>query len=269
MFIRLMRAGIYAIAGVGVVCGSGAWTQTADAKLPAFEVATIKPIDPNKGGAVGFYSFPGGRVNVGFATVKILMFYAFNVQDFQIAGGPEWVSTEKYNIVAVPPEASKSRTAKAPPIGATPSLEQRQMLLSLLVDRFGLKFHRENREGPVYFLVKGSGRLEMQDAKDKDADSRGAVMVKSGGVYDGETFGTNVTMAFWARQLGGELRRPVVDRTGLTGSYDFHLAPFDPENQDYQLSVFESTKRLGLDLKAGKGPIETIVIDSVTKPTEN
>jgi uncharacterized protein (TIGR03435 family) len=168
----------------------------------------------------------------------------------------------------VPPDASGSRTAKAPPIGATPSAEQRQMLLSLLVDRFGLKFHRENREGPVYFLVRGSGKLEMQDAKDKDADSRGAVMVKSDAA-DGETFGTNVTMAFWANQLSRPLHRPVIDQTGLTGSYDFHLAPFDPTNQDYQLSVFESTKRLGLDLKPGKGPIETIVIDSVTKPTEN
>jgi uncharacterized protein (TIGR03435 family) len=278
-FVRRAALVVFLAAGTGLIAfgqasgggGAAAGAQAPDvgAKLPAFEVATIKPINPNAGGVVGFISSPGGRVNVGFATVKMLMDYAFDVQDFQVAGGPDWASAEKYDIVGVPPDASMSRTAKAPPIGATPSAEQRQMLLSLLLLRFGLKFHRENREGPVYFLIKGNGKLEMHDAKDKDADSRGNVMNKGSGVYDGETFGTNVTMAFWARQLGNKLRRPVVDQTGLTGSYDFHLAPFDPENTDYQLSVFESTKRLGLDLKAGKGPIETIVIDSVSKPTEN
>jgi len=248
---------------------SGQQTEVGAGKLPAFEVATVRPINPSAGGVVGFISQPGGRVHVGFATVKMLMYYAFNVQEFQIAGGPAWVGTERYDVEAVPPDSAASRTAKAPPIGATPSDEQRKMLLNLLVDRFGLKFHRETREGPVFLLVRGNGKLQIDGAKDKDADPRGAVMTKGGGIADGETIGTNVSMAFWARQLSTSLHRPVLDQTGLTGTYDFHLAPFDPTNDDYTLSVFESTKRLGLELKPGKGPVETIVIDDVMKPAEN
>jgi uncharacterized protein (TIGR03435 family) len=69
--------------------------------------------------------------------------------------------------------------------------------------------------------------------------------------------------------LSRDLRLPVLDRTGLTGGYDFHLPPADPENRDMTSAVFDAMHRLGLDLKRGKGPIDTLVVDHVERPSEN
>ena len=182
-------------------------------KRPAFEVASVRPVDPKEGGAVGFLSQPGGRVQIGFASVKMLAFYAFDVQERYVVGGPEWVGTDRFNILAVPPEDAESRTAKSPPMKATPSEEQRKMIESLLVERFGLKFHREMREMPVYLLERGSGKLGLNPAKDPDADSRGGV-AQRGKIASGEAFGTNVTMDFLARQLSNWMDRPVLNRDG-------------------------------------------------------
>jgi uncharacterized protein (TIGR03435 family) len=244
-------------------------TQTDAAKLPAFEVATIKPTNPNAGAWVGFYSRPGGRVLLGYASVKMMMYYAFDVQQYQISGGPAWVGTDSYDVDAVPPDNSASRTAAQPRIKATPSDEQRKMIQRLLIDRFGLKIHWETKEGPVYILTRGKKPLQLKEPKDKDADSRGGVRIMQGGIVDGSAFGTNATMPFLARQLGGGLKSPVLDKTGLQGSYDFELPPSDPENHDYAVAAFEAMDALGLKLERGKGPIQVIVIDQVQRPSAN
>ena len=242
--------------------------EKAGARLASFEVATIKPRNPN-GGKIGFYSYPGGRIVVGSATLKTLLSYAFDVQDFQISGGQDWTGTERYDVTAVPPASSESRTAVQPPVKVTPSHEQREMLQSLLLERFGLKYHREIKQGPVYLLVRGHKTLQLEDAKDKDRDPRGGVFIKEGGIVDGEAAGKNVSMTFLANQLSPDLGRPVLDQTGLKGSFDFHLMPSDPTNTDMSTAIFDAMRRLGLELKAGKGPVETIVIDRATRPTEN
>ena len=82
-------------------------------------------------------------------------------------------------------------------------------------------------------------------------------------------FGENVSMEYLAKRLSVFLDRPIRDRTGLTGSYDFDLAPYDPTNRDVPSAVVGAVNRLGLKLKAGKGPIDMIVVDSVTRPTAN
>ena len=255
-------------AALVLICAAASG-QVVEAKRPAFEVATIRPVDPNKGGMVGFISRPGGRVELGYATVKMLAYYAFDVQMTHVVGGPDWAGTERFNILAMPPEDADSRTAKSPPLKATPSDEQRKMIESLLVERFGFKFHREMREMPVYLLECGSGKLGLETPKDPDADSRGGVVMRGGGIVSGEAFGTNVTMDFLARQLSGWMDRPVLNRTGLAGHYDFKLEPVDPENTDYNLAAIGAMSRLGLKLRAAKGMVEMIVIDEVSRPTAN
>ena len=243
--------------------------QAAPAPLPAFEVATIKPFNINDNGTSGFVSYPGGRVNVGYASLRVLVFYAFDVQGYQIVGGPDWIDKERYNIVGRAPASSDSATARKASFQTTPNDEQRKMLQSLLAERFGFKFHRETKEGPVYVLTKGNNKLQMQDAKDKDGYMRGAIIMKQGGIVDGEADAQNIPMSYFASVLSRHLGRPVLDQTGLTGSYDFHLNPDDPTNTDMEAAVFDVVKRLGLKITPGKGPIETIVIDNATKPTEN
>lgn len=244
-------------------------TQTDASNLPAFEVATIKPINPNAGGMMGFISRPGGRVDLGFASVKIMMCHAFDVQESQITGGPAWVDTDRYNVTAVPPESSPSRTAAQAKIKATPSDEQRKMIQRLLIDRFGLKVHWETKEGPVYILTRGRKPLQLKEPKDKNADPRGAVIVKQGGIADGSAFGINIPMPLLARFMGSWFNMPVLDKTGIQGSYDFELPPIDPENQDYALAATEAMDALGLKLERGRGPIQVIVIDQVQHPSEN
>lgn len=247
-----------------------AYSQAVTAPLPAFEVATIKPCDPNAASQiVGFHSRPGGRIFVGCVTAKELVYYAFKVQEFQISGGPDWISADLYNIEAVPPDTAQSRTAVQPPIAVRPSSEQRQMLQSLLMDRFGLKCHTETREGAVYTLTRGSSKLLLEEPKDKNMDARSGVMMKSGGIVDGEAWGQNVSMALLASQLSALLNLAVVDQTGITGSYDFHLAANDPENRDYATAIFDAMHRLGLNLKRGTGQVDSLVIDHIERPTEN
>ena len=79
---------------------------TTAVSLPIFEVAAIKPIDPNKGGMAGFYCYPGGRVILGSANIKMLLYYAYDMKDFQISGEPDWADAERYNIEATPPDSS-------------------------------------------------------------------------------------------------------------------------------------------------------------------
>jgi uncharacterized protein (TIGR03435 family) len=150
--------------------------QAAPPPPPAFEVVTIKPSDPVKGGMMGFYSYPGGRVLLGFANIKMIVQYAFNVQDFQVTGEPSWADSEHYDIVALPPDSSPSRTKKQSSFVGTPTEEQRQMLQSLLADRFALKYHRETRESSVLILgVNSSKKLQLQDAADRDKEPFGVI----------------------------------------------------------------------------------------------
>jgi uncharacterized protein (TIGR03435 family) len=266
------------LAGVPLItCAGTASAQNADATaarsdastLPSFEVATIKPMDPNAGGALGFYSRPGGRVFVGAATVKTIVTLAYHLQEYQVVGGPDWASTERYNISAVPPDSSPSRTAVQPEIKASPSEEQRQMLQRLLLDRFGLKVHRETREGPVYILSRGKKPLQLKEPEHKDGDPRGTVIIRQGGIADGSAFGENITMPILAEQLGSRLELPVIDRTGIQGSYDFELAPSDPDNHDFTFAAFQAMDRLGLKLERSRGSSEVIVIDRVDRPSQN
>ncbi len=218
---------------------------------------------------MGFVGRPGGHVHFGFSRIETLLYYAFNVPTNRIVGIPPSIARSQFDIVAIPPADSKSRTEMGPSIQATPTQEQREMLQSLLIERFGLKYHYETKDGPVYLLLRGSGPLQMQEAKDKTRDSRAGVVMRGGGIVDGEAFGTNVTMGFFADTLTRDMGCPVLDRTGLKGSYDFHLEPDDPENTDAQAGILDAIHRLGLQLKAGRGPIETIVVDSVHAPSEN
>jgi uncharacterized protein (TIGR03435 family) len=252
-----------------VAYGQSSSAAKDPARLPSFEVATIKPADPSSGGEMGFGGRPGGRAHFGFSSIETLIYYAFQVPSNQIVGIPSSIARSRFDIVAIPPADSKSRTEKGPSFQATPTQEQREMLQSLLIDRFGLKYHCETKDGPVYLLLRGTGQLQLQNPKDKTLDPRGAVVVKQGGIVDGEAFGTNITMGFLVDTLTRDMGRPVLDRTGLNGFYDFHLEPDDPENADLIEGTIEAMHRLGLQLKAGKGPIKTIVVDSVHAPSEN
>ena len=153
--------------------------------------------------------------------------------------------------------------------GHSTSDEQCFMLQSLLVDRFSFRAHLETKNGEVYFLRRGTKPLQLKPPKDPASDPRAILVVRQGGIVDGEAEGTNTSTDYLAFRLGRYLQLPVLNQTGVTGSYDYQLPPDDPDNHDLVAAVLNMVDRLGLKLKRGRGPIQTLVIDHVEQPSEN
>jgi uncharacterized protein (TIGR03435 family) len=261
---------IAVIAGVfGCLMNPAAPAQSSDetAKHLVFDAATIKPPDPKATDRLaGFYGYPGGRVFFG-GPIRGLVELAFNLQDYQLAGGPAWVSSQWFEINAVPPQASPSLNIKVRSV--EPTSEQRLMLQSLLRDRFGFTYHLEKKKAEVYILIRGSRALQLKPPKDPAADPRAIVINKTGGIWDGEAEGTNTTTDYLAVRLSRYLQLPVLNQTGITGSYDYYLSPDDPENKDRVAAVLSTVDRLGLKIKRGRAPIQHLIIDHIEMPSEN
>jgi uncharacterized protein (TIGR03435 family) len=250
-----------------------AGAANAGAKLPQFDVATIKPF--GKSGIAGVLTYPGGRVVAGHMNLRMLLMFACDIQPFQVAGGPAWIDSDYFNIEAKPPDSSPSAKLNPPNPKLPMNDEQRQMLLALVIDRFQLKFHVESREGPVYLLERGTGDPKLDPPKDPN----GFPWV--GGLEGGAiTWGTgvagqNVSMPLLAERLGPYFQRPVIDKTGIAGSFDFKfrtndLDPTVPVTSDDVISsIFTSIRGIGLKLVPAKAPIETIVIDRAEQPSPN
>lgn len=232
------------------------------APSPAFEVASVKPSSPEPKMGTGLFTYPGGRIVASNCPLEYLIEQAFDVPSFQVTGGPGWMKNDRFDIEAKPPAGSLSSKANPFNFKLPPNDEQRQMLQTLLADRFRLKFHRENKDGLVYVLTKGNNALKLQDSKNKQE-------YPWAGIGPG-VVGTNISMAQFASRLAAVFGHPVVDRTGLTGSFDFRFEYHagDP-NLDPISSVITSIQGLGLKLEASRGDIETIVIDRAEKPSEN
>jgi len=241
-----------------------------DSGGPAFDVVTIKPTDPNGRRTIGYYCYPDGRLWVPGATVTLLAQYAFDIPDDLVVGGPPWASHDRYDVEALPPDGyTKTNVGPKGSSCYVPTPAQTSMLQAMLADRFHLKYHWIAKSKPVYLLVRGTGALQLEEAKDKNGPSGGGVFRKVSGIADGEAAGRNMSMQQLAREIGQELDRPVIDQTGLTKTYDFHLAPEDATNTDMTLAIFRAMKQLGLELKRGEAPVNMLVIDAVERPSPN
>ena len=239
------------------------------ASAPAFEVASVKPADPNARVGMGLFTYPGGRITGHMCKLDYLMQEAFDIQPFQISGGPRWIHEDRYDIEAKPPANSKSSKANPNNPKLPPNQEQRQMLQALLAERFHLRYRRETNEGSVYYLVKTGKALKLQEPKDKEGYPWvGSV---SGAAINGDGLaGTNATMPLMAARLSLYLERPVIDRTGLEGSFDFKFEyRSDDPRPDIISCILTSVEALGLKLQTGRGPVETLVIESAERPAAN
>jgi uncharacterized protein (TIGR03435 family) len=268
-----------------VAFAASALAQSQPSK-PQFEVASIKPADPNdRGTRIGFQ--PGGRFVANGITVNFLLQQAYGVRDFQISGGPGWVGSERFNISAKPDAETAAEIQKGNGNPFDGNSTMSLMLRSLLEDRFQLKLTRETREMPVYDLVvaKGGSKLKESSIPAGDGSGRGGgPQIRMGrGLL---TFKAG-PMEILAMQLSNQLGRTVIDKTGLKGNYDFELK-WTPDLGQQPLglrevggpekeppvdtsgpSIFTALQELGLKLESTKGPVEILVIDHAEKPTEN
>ena len=269
--IRRSRAivicGVVAVSWISSAVLSRAQSKASDG--PHFDVASIKL---NADGDYHVYVGDnlGGRFSVTGMTFRLLMRYGYDVQDFQINGGPHWIGTDRWNV-----------EAKAEGVVGRLSVEQQMRAIqALLADRFHLKAHFERKKlVPAYALV-----VERSGPKFKDSTAEAGSEVQLG---RGHISLKKARITALASQLTRQLGRQVVDKTNLAGEYDLALdwtpeagessaIPGQPgpppdvqsEGEDLKPSIFTALQgQLGLRLQATKAPLDVLIVDRVEKPS--
>jgi bla regulator protein BlaR1 len=312
-----------AAAAIGVPILLGGINNPVAAQTPApaddaltFETASVKPNRSGEG-RVMMRNLPGGSYEATNVTARAMIQQAMQVAGFQLIGAPDWLDAERYDVLA------KS------PAGAAPT-EFAERYRNLIEERFKLETHRETREMPVYALVlaRSDGKLGPKLVESKsDCSPEGMAAMRAqmnagapaaAGVARGTVpmmmmspmpplgeprpcsnmrGGNQITAggstpADIARMLQQNTGRIVLDRTGLTGRYDFDLAftpdpglagrgpggglPPAPGPQNARppdpdaITIFTAVQeQLGLKLESTRGPVDVVVIDSVERATEN
>jgi uncharacterized protein (TIGR03435 family) len=267
---------------VAVIAISVVWLHAQTGSL-RFEAASVKR---NISNGPSFMTVSGDRFTATNFPVKIFIRNAFRLQPTQLIGGPDWLDDEHYDIVAKSPVRLTGEAV-------------REMQQTLLLERFNLVTHMETRELPIYTLVlaRGDGKLgpRMSLTSSRDCLPGRAVPAPSDPQRpkcnwfsstgsDGVTkfFSGGITMATFAEALSLRLDRKVVDRTGLTGYYDFDLSftpDFGPPAGDLPPGVVAAPnpdlgsvytvlqEQLGLKLESARGSVDVRVIDKVDRPT--
>jgi uncharacterized protein (TIGR03435 family) len=246
------------------------WIAFAQAQpRPAFEVASIKPGDPNsRQFGIGVR---GSLFIATNASLKRMIGFAYDVRDHQISGGPKWLDSDRLSIEAKPSAIPFSLERMEP---------LKLMLQSLLEERFKFAFHRETKVEPVYELVVAKGGPRLKENSAPGPDGRVGLFGKG----RGDLTATAMPIAVLAGALSQRMGRSVIDKTGLSGKYDFTLlytpddnAPGSRDERDAAPapdpsgpSIFTALQeQLGLKLESAKGPVEVLVIDHAEKPDAN
>ena len=239
----------------------------ATGKPAAFEVATIKPSAPDRPGKL--FTVKGRQVITINTTTNDLITFAYGLHARQIVGGASWLESDKYDVTGQPEG------------DGLPAVTQlREMIQKLLADRFQFAFHRETRELPAYAIVVGSAGPKLTKNENNPNGLPGLFFKGLGAMVN-----QNATMADFAGVMQASvLDRPVVDRTGLSGRYDFTLNWTPDESQfagmgvrvpppppDAQApSLFTAMQeQLGLRLDSTRAQVEVFVIDRIERPSEN
>jgi uncharacterized protein (TIGR03435 family) len=250
----------------------------------SFEVASVKP--NRSGGDQWDFDSPPGRVVGTNVVLRDLIRFAYNIYggDWDIRiDAPDWIKTTRFDVDARTP-------------GDVPQARAMSMLRRLLAERFAMKVHYENRERPVYELVRAraDGRLGPQltpntvDCAALGAANQAAIAAGQPPlvVFDpskrpvcgsrqtgpSEISSGAFTMEQLAMQLSRPVGRPVINKTGLSGGFDYDLrwAAEQAAADASTPSIFTALEeQLGLKLIPGRGPVQVLVIDSISQPTSN
>lgn len=239
---------------------------------------------------------PGGRFVADGVTLKFLLEEAYSVKESQISGAPPWIDSERYDIEAKAEEAEGAAIDKLPPEQRLSKLKQ--MIRSLLTDRFKLTLGHETKELPVYALVVAKNGPKFHESAYKPPERLPDSPPAPGGPPQqgilmngpGKLTMTYVDLGLFADILSRNLRQVVINKTGLTGKYDFTLQWTPEEGQGSLLprgpnpggndgapppesngpSLFTAIQeQLGLKLESQKAPMDILLIEHVEKPSEN
>ena len=254
--------------------------DTASIKVPAYEVVSIKPHKDEDGGMMS-RSMPDGFTSTG-TTLQLLIRGAYDKEENEILGAPGWFSSEKYDIKAKIDDADIEAFKKLDREQANTMRDR--MMQGMLADRFKLVLHHETREWPTYALVVAKSGSKLQDSKPENHKDGFSMRVSRT-----EMSAQGAPVSSIVRFLSGQLGHHVIDKTGLTGKYDYTLkwAPEEGERNMFPAaspgsggsvpptasdsngpSIFTALQeQLGLKLESQKGPVDVLVIDHAEKPT--
>lgn len=289
--IGLVVASVCGLLAASPSVGHSQAKNVAAAPAYEFETASIKLNKSN------FTTFRPGFTLDGYRAECIglqwLIREAYGVEEYALSAVPDRLYSEHYDVEAKMDPSVADALSKLTPTQL--KLARQQMLQALLAERFNLKVHRETKDEPVYFLVIGKNGPKLQDAKTRastmpnadgtPARGRMEIDVSPGSEGGQKIYAYSTAMKSLADFLTRQLSRPVLDKTGLTGTYDFTLdwipdaAPTSSPNDTPTAvtlsgipgaSLFTAVQQqLGLKLEPGKGAIEMLVIDHVEKPSSN
>ncbi|HVW10626.1 MAG TPA: TIGR03435 family protein [Bryobacteraceae bacterium] len=221
----------------------------------SFELATVKPT-PESSPPASIRSLPGGRLETQNVTLRMLIKWAWDLDDDRLSGGPRWLDDVHYDVVAQAPAGSLPR-------GAYYLMMQR-----LLRDRFHLTTHTETRDLTAYEMV-----IDKYGPKVHTVDASGGFDSNPFRMTDGGRItGTKVTTAMLAKVLSEQVKHPVEDATGFKDAFDFTLAwaPEDDPSSNRPSLFTAIREQLGFRLDAKKKSVDVLVIDSIDRtPTAN
>jgi uncharacterized protein (TIGR03435 family) len=286
------------VASLALMLGWASHPAAQPAAGPRFEVASVKPSNPDAADPLGLPTpVPPtlGRLTILNAPLRFLVLRAYGpLFDFQIVGGPDWQRSRRFDIQAKAENAAAGMDAMLP------------MLRTLLEERFQLKVHTEKREMPIYGLVVAhdDGRLganikpsttDCSKPAQVPAEMRATLLQSGRGVPcaimpappreagSNRLVANGASMAALARFLTGSTGRIVHDRTGLSGLYDWDMTydrgstqppalqpgsnlPLPPSASESPALTTALQEQLGLKLESTRGPVEVLVIDSAALP---
>lgn len=256
-----------ALAGL-MIAGSFApgWIAFAQPQRLTFEVSSVKRSASTSND--GWVRFTPGGLTAENAPLRFIITFAYHIRDFQLAGAPGWIESERYEI-----------SAKAE---GKPSPDQiRLMLQSLLEDRFRLKIRRGTEQRTAYLLTPAKGGLKLPDsgadcaALADDPPAKGKSKFQCGSWFgsDDRFTGMKISMTQFGEWLSNQLGRPVIDRTGYTGQFDIQLhwsTDDQADSPNAAPAIFTAVQeQMGVKIESGKGPVEILTIDHVEKPDAN
>ena len=224
-----------------------------------WDVVSIKPHkDLDSGGS--FYMRPDG-LELNNLTIHSLVWGAFDIKsEDQIVGWPSWANSDHFDLRAkLSPEDAEIWQKLH---GEERDRQWHQLMLQILEGRYAMKAHVEKRDLPVYDLVIAKHGSKL---KESPPDTGGVSNYAPGKISAKSTLITGLIV-----NLSGIAGRVVIDKTGLTGKYDFDLT-WSPNNEpDSGPSIFTAVEeQLGLKLESAKAPVDVVVIDHLERPSEN
>ncbi len=250
---------------------------------PTFEVVSVK-LNTSGDLRASMAVQPGGRFNASNVSARTLVSYAYQLQESQVLGGPSWLDSDHFDIIA---RAAENQLL-SPPVPGGPPPTIRLMVRALLADRFSLVAHTETRELPVFHLVaaradRSLGPRIRPSTADCSAPQPAAVADSPAACGTRLALGTLSARGRTLAEIGGILsqfvQRPISDQTGIPGAFEFDLTwtpelppnipvdqvpAVDPDRPELFTAIQE---QLGLRLQATRGPVPALVVDRAERPS--